>query len=410
MRVVRLSSRDAEPVLQRLDVVADHGDGHVQPPGRGGEAAVFDDAAEHREAGQPVHARPGLSARGLMILPMIRRLSQSPRQAHLSGHATGTSDGARQDRRIRWARCPRFRPMRQAIDDRAPPRRRRRPAVAAAFVRRASLIGSALLAGTAAGRHYGYDYWTDRPLPGLHRRRLREGRLHHRRAEGVRLSRRGAGAGQPAGQGRRRSWPGSTTATSARPSTRPRPMSPPRRPPCRTSTRRSACRRPRSPRPRPPSTATQASLSFAEADAARYRDLATTGSGTVQRAQQTQAARDQIAAQLQRDQAAVLAAQRKVAVLVTAARPGRGPAPSTPGPSPRQAELNLGYTTITAADRRHGRRPHACGSGSMSRRAPSSWRSCRCDAAYVVANYKETQLAHVRAGQPVESRSTACRA
>ena len=41
-----------------------------------------------------------------------------------------------------------------------------------------------------------------RPLPGIDRRRLREGRLHDHLAESVRLYRAGAGRRQPAGQGR----------------------------------------------------------------------------------------------------------------------------------------------------------------------------------------------------------------
>ena len=41
-----------------------------------------------------------------------------------------------------------------------------------------------------------------RPLPGIDRRRLRQGRLHDHLAESVRLHRAGAGRRQPAGQGR----------------------------------------------------------------------------------------------------------------------------------------------------------------------------------------------------------------
>jgi len=46
----------AKPVLERLDVVAHHRRGQVQAAGGRREAAGFGDAAEHREAGQPVHA------------------------------------------------------------------------------------------------------------------------------------------------------------------------------------------------------------------------------------------------------------------------------------------------------------------------------------------------------------------
>ena len=67
-----------------------------------------------------------------------------------------------------------------------------------------------------------------RPVSGLDRRRLCEGRQHHDRAEGLRLSPRGAGRRQRTRQGAARCWRGSTTATSRSRSTRPRPTSPPR--------------------------------------------------------------------------------------------------------------------------------------------------------------------------------------
>src|SRR3546814_1921620 len=45
----------AEPVLQRLNVVAHHRHGHVEPPCRRREAPAFHHAAEHRQACDPVH-------------------------------------------------------------------------------------------------------------------------------------------------------------------------------------------------------------------------------------------------------------------------------------------------------------------------------------------------------------------
>jgi membrane fusion protein, multidrug efflux system len=64
-------------------------------------------------------------------------------------------------------------------------------------------------------------------------------------------------------------------------------------------------------------TATQAALKFAQADHARYQNLMKTGSGTVQRAQLAEATLREKTAQLQRDQAALVAAQSKIAVLMT---------------------------------------------------------------------------------------------
>src|SRR5258708_25490422 len=63
--------------------------------------------------------------------------------------------------------------------------------------------------------------------------------------------------------------------------------------------------------------ATEASLKFAAQDQSRYRDLMTTGYGTVQRAQQTDAALREKTAQLQSDRAALVAAQQKIVVLAT---------------------------------------------------------------------------------------------
>src|ERR1700730_5742971 len=92
---------------------------------------------------------------------------------------------------------------------------------------------------------------------------------------------------------------------------------------------------------------TQASLTFAEADANRYRDLMRTGSGTVQRAQQTEAIRGQTLAQLRRDQAGLVAAQRKVDVLTTERDQAQAQHQRSLAVE-QQAAFNLSYTTITA--------------------------------------------------------------
>ncbi len=146
--------------------------------------------------------------------------------------------------------------------------------------------------------------------------------------------------------------------------------------------------------------ATHASLAFAEADASRYHDLAGAGFGTVQRAQQTQAAREQMASQLQRDQASVLATQRKVAVLVTAKAEAAARAEHARAVQ-QQAELNLGYTTITAAmDGTVGARTLRVGQYVAA--GTQLMAVVPVDAAYLVANFKETQLVGVHPGQPVK--------
>lgn len=145
--------------------------------------------------------------------------------------------------------------------------------------------------------------------------------------------------------------------------------------------------------------ATRASLVFAQADASRYHELAGTGFGTVQRAQQTRAAREQLTSQLQRDQASVLAAQRKVAVLVTAKAEALAHAEHARAVE-QQATLNLGYTTITAAiDGTVGARTLRVGQYVAA--GTQLMAVVPVNAAYVVANFKETQLVDVHPGQPV---------
>jgi len=148
--------------------------------------------------------------------------------------------------------------------------------------------------------------------------------------------------------------------------------------------------------------ASQAILTFAEADARRYSDLMQAGSGTVQRAQQTEAVRGQSMAQTQREQAGLLAAQQRVAVLST----GREQAQAQYERSSalvQQAELNLSYTVVTA--------PIAGTVGARSLRVGQFVAAgtqlmavVPLNATYILANFKETQLTYVRNGQPVEVR------
>jgi len=146
----------------------------------------------------------------------------------------------------------------------------------------------------------------------------------------------------------------------------------------------------------------QSALSFADADAARYRDLMKTGSGTVQRAQQTESARGQAAAQLQRDQAGLLAAQKKVTVLATEREQAKAQLERSRALA-HQAELNLGYTTLIApVDGTVGARSLRV--GQFVSAGTQLMAVVPLHATYVVANFKETQLTYVRDGQPVEIR------
>jgi membrane fusion protein (multidrug efflux system) len=144
----------------------------------------------------------------------------------------------------------------------------------------------------------------------------------------------------------------------------------------------------------------QASLNWAVSDAARAARLTTSGVGSQSQAEQTQSARDQAVAALQRDQAAVVAAQNKVPVLQTqrdqtVAQRDRAAA------AVQQAELNLSYTDIVAAvDGTVGARSIRVGQYVTS--GTQLMAVVPLHSVYVVANFKETQLTYVRPGQSVE--------
>src|SRR4029077_20827771 len=146
--------------------------------------------------------------------------------------------------------------------------------------------------------------------------------------------------------------------------------------------------------------ATEANLKFAREERARYDDLMKSGSGTVQRAQQTDAALRSQTAQLLQGKAGLAAANKKIEVLSTqraqaVAQLDRARAVE------QQAALNLSYTQITApVEGTVGAR--ALRVGQYVQAGTQLMAVVPLDAVYVVANFKETQLTHVRNGQPVE--------
>lgn len=146
--------------------------------------------------------------------------------------------------------------------------------------------------------------------------------------------------------------------------------------------------------------AAEANLKFAREEQARYDGLMKTGSGTVQRAQQTDAALRASNAQLQHARSGLLAAERKVDVLTTqqaqaVAQRDRARA------AEEQAALNLSYTAVSApVDGTVGARSLRV--GQFVQAGTQLMAVVPLDAVYVVANFKETQLTHVRNGQPVE--------
>jgi len=148
--------------------------------------------------------------------------------------------------------------------------------------------------------------------------------------------------------------------------------------------------------------AAEANLQFAREEQARYDGLMKSGSGTIQRAQQTDAALREKIAQLQHGKSGLLAAEKKVDVLTTdrakaVAQLDRARAIE------QQATLNLSYTQISApVEGTIGARSLRV--GQFVQAGTQLMAVVPLDAVYVVANFKETQLTHVRDSQPVEIR------
>jgi membrane fusion protein, multidrug efflux system len=144
----------------------------------------------------------------------------------------------------------------------------------------------------------------------------------------------------------------------------------------------------------------QAALDFARADYARYTDLMRTGNGTVQRAQQADADIRAKTAFLARSRAAMDAAQQQVQVL-QAQRTKAVAALARTEAAGQQAELNLSYTAIMApVDGAVGDRSLRLGryvqpGTKLLDVVPVG------QAIYVVANFKETQLARMWRGERV---------
>jgi membrane fusion protein, multidrug efflux system len=148
--------------------------------------------------------------------------------------------------------------------------------------------------------------------------------------------------------------------------------------------------------------AAEANLQFAQEEQTRYDGLMKSGSGTVQRAQQSDAALRERTAQLQHGKSGLIAAQRKIDVLTTERAQAVAQLDHARAVE-QQAALNLSYTEISApVDGTVGARTLRV--GQFVQAGTQLMAVVPLDAVYVVANFKETQLTHVRNGQPVELR------
>jgi membrane fusion protein, multidrug efflux system len=145
----------------------------------------------------------------------------------------------------------------------------------------------------------------------------------------------------------------------------------------------------------------QATLDFAQQQLDRYKSLATSGSGTVERLQQAESDVGQHRATLQHDLAALDAARAHQAVLETQLLQAKA-ATERQQAALEQAKLNLSYTSIRATD-----------AGSVANKTVKVGNyvqpgqvlfSVVPDELYITANFKETQLTDVRPGQPATVR------
>jgi membrane fusion protein (multidrug efflux system) len=144
----------------------------------------------------------------------------------------------------------------------------------------------------------------------------------------------------------------------------------------------------------------EAAASFAAQDQKRYADLAHTGAGSVQQAQQTQSLLLQRAADLQRARATLTSSRQQVDVLRTAQSEAKAALAHAQAVE-QQARLNLSYATIAAPeDGTIGARTLRV--GQYVQAGTQLMAVVPLHAVYVIANYKETQLTGVRPGQPVD--------
>jgi membrane fusion protein (multidrug efflux system) len=142
-----------------------------------------------------------------------------------------------------------------------------------------------------------------------------------------------------------------------------------------------------------------AAQTFALQENKRYTDLAASGYGSVQNAQAAQSRNASAQAAILRDTAQLASASRQVDLLKAELAQAEAAA-ARAAAQQRQAELNLGYTTIVAPiDGVVGNRTLRV--GQFVQAGTQLMSLVPASGAYIIANYKETQLTTVHEGQPV---------
>ena len=142
----------------------------------------------------------------------------------------------------------------------------------------------------------------------------------------------------------------------------------------------------------------QAALVFAGQQAVRYKDLAKTGAGTVQDAQQYGSQLIQRHAAVDAAEAQLKVAQRQIETL-KAQRESAVAALAQALAQREQARLNLSYTTVVAAQ--PGRVVQLTAAVGQYAQAGTALTMFVPDDIWVAANFKENQLDRMRPGQAV---------
>jgi membrane fusion protein (multidrug efflux system) len=143
----------------------------------------------------------------------------------------------------------------------------------------------------------------------------------------------------------------------------------------------------------------RAKLAFAQSDARRYGNLATTGAGTMREHQEADSTLAQGQASLDGAEASLDAARRQLDVL-KAQRSAAEATVKADEAQLEQARLNLSYTQIRAPiDGMVGER--SVQAGNYVGPGTTLMTVVPLDQVYIEANYREVALLHVRSGQPV---------
>jgi membrane fusion protein, multidrug efflux system len=146
-------------------------------------------------------------------------------------------------------------------------------------------------------------------------------------------------------------------------------------------------------------TQVQAALVFAGQQADRYEELVKTGSGAVVNAQQTSSQLNQQRAAVDGAKATLALAERQVEAL-EGQRASAEASLKQADAQRDQANLNLSYTTVTAAQ--SGRVVGLSAAVGQLAQPGAGLAMFVPDEIWVAANFKETQLDAMRPGQPVE--------